>query len=128
MDLIQIAFKDNGITVVCLDSTMTRTQRNRGIDDFEESPEISVILISIIVGGLGYLTPTIIIILPSRWQAPLYRLNLIAACMAHITEPQPNPASESQAIDSIHYLGQTRPITTTRYIMHDFFEMKIAEL
>jgi len=43
-------------------------------------------------------------------------------------EPQFNPAAESQAIDRIHRLGQTRPVTTTRYIMRDSFEMKIVEL
>ena len=54
MDLIEITFKDNGITFVRLDGTMTRTQRNRVMEDFEKSPEISVILISIMAGGLGY--------------------------------------------------------------------------
>ena len=54
MDLIEIAFKDNGITFVRLDGTMTRTQRNRVMEDFEKSPEILVILISIMAGGLGY--------------------------------------------------------------------------
>ena len=43
MGLIEIAFKDNGITFVFLDSTMTSTQRNRVMDDFEKSPEISII-------------------------------------------------------------------------------------
>ena len=54
MDLIGITFKDNGITFVRLNETMTCTQRNSVIDDFEESPKISVILISIIAGDLGY--------------------------------------------------------------------------
>ena len=66
MDLIEITFKDNGITFVRLDGTMTRTQRNSVMDDFEKSPEISVILISIIARGLGYLTPTVIIFLFSH--------------------------------------------------------------
>jgi SNF2 family DNA or RNA helicase len=108
MDLIEIAFKDNGINFVRLDGSMTRTQRNRVMEDFERAPEISVILISIMAGGLG--------------------LNLTAACKAYVMEPQFNPAAESQAIDRIHRLGQTRPVTTTRYIMRDSFEMKIVEL
>ncbi|RPA94496.1 hypothetical protein L873DRAFT_1701063 [Choiromyces venosus 120613-1] len=108
MDLIEIAFKDHGITFVRLDGTMTRTQRNRVMEDFEKAPEISVILISIMAGGLG--------------------LNLTAACKAYVMEPQFNPAAEAQAIDRVHRLGQTRPVTTTRYIMRDSFEMKIVEL
>ena len=42
--------------------------------------------------------------------------------------PQFNPALESQAIDHMHRLGQTRCVTRTRYIMLDSFEMKIFEL
>ncbi|PWW73120.1 P-loop containing nucleoside triphosphate hydrolase protein [Tuber magnatum] len=108
MDLIEIAFKDNSISFVRLDGSMTRAQRNRVMEDFGKAPEISVILISIMAGGLG--------------------LNLTAACKAYVMEPQFNPAAESQAIDRIHRLGQTRPVTTTRYIMRDSFEMKIVEL
>ena len=35
MDLIEIAFKHNRITFVRLDGTMTCTQRNRVMEDFE---------------------------------------------------------------------------------------------
>ena len=55
MNFIEIAFKDNGITFVRLGSTITRTQINRVMEDFEKSPEISIILISIMAGGLGYI-------------------------------------------------------------------------
>jgi len=67
MDIIEIASKDNGTTSVHPDGAMTRTQRNRVMEDFEKSPEISIILISIMDGGPQvYLTPTVIIIPPSR--------------------------------------------------------------
>jgi len=52
---IKIAFKDNDITFVHLDCTMTDTQRNRVMEDSEKSVEISIILISIMTGGLGYI-------------------------------------------------------------------------
>ncbi|PUU82647.1 hypothetical protein B9Z19DRAFT_1061671 [Tuber borchii] len=69
IDLIEIEFKDNGITFVSQDANMTRTQINRVMENFEKCPEISIILISIMAGGLG--------------------LHLVAnlACKAHITEP-----------------------------------------
>ena len=51
----EIAFKDSGITLVRLDGTLTRTQRNSPMEDFEKSPEISIILISIMAGGLEYI-------------------------------------------------------------------------
>lgn len=37
-------------------------------------------------------------------------------------EPQWNPMAEEQALDRIHRLGQTRPVTTIRYIMKDTWE------
>ncbi|PUU73864.1 P-loop containing nucleoside triphosphate hydrolase protein [Tuber borchii] len=87
---------------------MTRTQRNSVKADFEKSQEISIILISIMAGGLGF--------------------NLTAVCKAYIIEPLPNPAAESQEIDHIHCIGQTWPATSTRYVMRGSFEMKIVEL
>ena len=43
-------------------------------------------------------------------------------------EPQFNPASEAQAIDRIHRLGQKREVVCVRYIMEDSFEKKIVDL
>ena len=43
-------------------------------------------------------------------------------------EPQFNPASEAQAIDRIHRLGQKRQVVCVRYIMEDSFEEKIVKL
>lgn len=46
----------------------------------------------------------------------------------YVMEPQFNPAAEAQAIDRIHRLGQTRPVTTVRFIMSNSFEGKILQL
>ena len=37
-------------------------------------------------------------------------------------EPQWNPMLEEQALDRIHRIGQTKPVTTIRYIIKDSFE------
>lgn len=37
-------------------------------------------------------------------------------------EPQWNPALEEQALDRIHRIGQTRPVTTVRFIIENSFE------
>jgi SWI/SNF-related matrix-associated actin-dependent regulator of chromatin subfamily A3 len=37
-------------------------------------------------------------------------------------EPQWNPMSEDQALDRIHRIGQTKEVTTVRYIMKGSFE------
>lgn len=56
MDLIEIAFNENGIRFVRLDGRLSRAQRNQAIATFREDPEIEVILVSLMAGGLGWLS------------------------------------------------------------------------
>lgn len=50
------------------------------------------------------------------------RLDLTAASRVHLLEPQWNPSVEDQALARAHRLGQTRPVTTLRYIMKNSIE------
>lgn len=43
-------------------------------------------------------------------------------------EPQWNPMSESQALDRIYRLGQTKEVTTIRYIMKGSWEEQVLKL
>ncbi|KAF4625000.1 hypothetical protein G7Y89_g13166 [Cudoniella acicularis] len=108
LDLIQLAFRENGITYVRLDGKMSRNARGAAMETFRDDPNIQVILVSITAGGLG--------------------LNLTAANKVYVMEPQYNPAAEAQAVDRVHRLGQNRPVETVRYIMNDSFEEKMLEL
>ncbi|SLM40972.1 snf2 family domain-containing protein [Lasallia pustulata] len=108
LDLIQVALEDNQIKYVRLDGRMTRVQRTAALDAFRDDPEVPVILVSIMAGGLG--------------------LNLTSGSKVYVMEPQFNPAAEAQAIDRIHRLGQKREVTTTRFIMRDSFEEKMLDL
>lgn len=108
LDLIQIALEDNKFSFVRLDGKMSRTQRGVALDTFRDDDSVRVILVSISAGGLG--------------------LNLTTASKVYVMEPQYNPAAEAQAIDRIHRLGQTREVTTTRFIMAGSFEEKMLEL
>lgn len=108
LDLIGIALDDNHIKYTRLDGQMTRTKRTAALDAFRDDPDVPVILISIGAGGLG--------------------LNLTAGSKVYVMEPQFNPAAEAQAIDRVHRLGQTREVTTTRFIMDGSFEEKMLEL
>ena len=87
---------------------MSREARNRSLTLFDTDPSITIILVSIGAGGLG--------------------LNLTKANKAFVMEPQFNPAAEAQAVDRIHRLGQTRPVTIKRFVMGDSFEEKMVEL
>lgn len=108
LDLIELALKAVNITFSRLDGSMTRAARTSAMDSFRDDPNVHVILVSIMAGGLG--------------------LNLTAGNSVYVMEPQYNPAAEAQAIDRVHRLGQKRPVRTVRYIMRGSFEEKMLEL
>jgi SWI/SNF-related matrix-associated actin-dependent regulator of chromatin subfamily A3 len=49
-------------------------------------------------------------------------LDITAASRAYIMEPQWNPTVEEQALARIHRMGQTKEVTTIRYVMKGTFE------
>ncbi|KAK4678091.1 hypothetical protein QC764_0051630 [Podospora pseudoanserina] len=108
LDLIEIALDDAGITHSRLDGKMTRNARNQAMEAFRDDPNVQVILVSIMAGGMG--------------------LNLTAGNSVFVMEPQFNPAAEAQAVDRVHRLGQKRPVRTVRYIMSGSFEEKMIAL
>ncbi|KAI9935014.1 hypothetical protein AWENTII_005436 [Aspergillus wentii] len=109
LDLIEIAFRDNGITgFTRLDGTMTLAARNKALEEFHSNNKITVLLATIGAGGVG--------------------LNLTSASNVYIMEPQYNPAAVAQAVDRVHRLGQTREVTTVQFIMKGSIEEKIFEL
>lgn len=108
LDLIQIALANAGLSYVRLDGKMTRQKRNASLDAFRDDPGTTIILISIMAGGLG--------------------LNLTTGSKVYVMEPQFNPAAEAQAVDRVHRLGQKREVTCTRYIMEDSFEENMLKL
>ncbi|KAF2450267.1 hypothetical protein P171DRAFT_426694 [Karstenula rhodostoma CBS 690.94] len=108
LDLIEIALSRNNHKYVRLDGRMPREARNRSLEAFDKDDSVTIILVSIGAGGLG--------------------LNLTKANNAFVMEPQFNPAAEAQAVDRVHRLGQTRPVTIKRFIMEGSFEEKMLDL
>jgi hypothetical protein len=53
---------------------------------------------------------------------PMPRLDLTAASVAYLLEPQWNPMMEEQALCRIHRLGQTKEVKTIRYRIKGSFE------
>jgi len=85
----------------------TRDRQAR-VEQFQNDPNAKLFLISLKAGGLG--------------------LNLHAAEYVYLLDPWWNPAVESQAIDRVHRIGQTRHVFAYRLIARDTVEEKVLDL
>ncbi len=82
-------------------------KREKVIERFKEGDD-PVFLISLKAGGFG--------------------LNLTEADYCFLLDPWWNPATEAQAIDRTHRIGQTRPVNVYRMIARETIEEKVAAL
>jgi superfamily II DNA or RNA helicase len=82
--------------------------RARRVERFQRDPECRLFLISLKAGGLG--------------------LNLTAAEYVFLLDPWWNPASEAQAIDRTHRIGQDKKVFAYRLIAKNTVEEKVLEL
>jgi len=94
-----------GIGYCYLDGRTRR--RDRVLERFREG-EDPVFLISLKAGGFG--------------------LNLTEADYCFLLDPWWNPATEAQAIDRTHRIGQTRPVMVYRMIAANTIEEKVVAL
>ncbi|ORX56292.1 hypothetical protein DM01DRAFT_1366733 [Hesseltinella vesiculosa] len=103
LDLIGVALDTKNIPFVRYDGAMTRTQRDNAVAKFTSNADPSaVMLISLKAGGVG--------------------LNLTCASRIVLMDPWWNFATEAQAIDRVHRLGQTEEVIVTRFIIKDTVE------
>ena len=88
---------------------LTGRTRNRALPvDRFQAGDVPLFLISLKAGGLG--------------------LNLTAAEYVFLLDPWWNPASEAQAIDRTHRIGQNKKVFAYRLIAKDTVEEKVLEL
>jgi len=52
----------------------------------------------------------------------MHSLDITAASRVYIVEPQWNPTVEEQALARVHRMGQTKEVTTIRFVMEGSFE------
>jgi SWI/SNF-related matrix-associated actin-dependent regulator of chromatin subfamily A3 len=97
LDLVGIALASLYHPYTRVDGTMPSTQRQAAITSFATDPSVRTILISLRCGSNG--------------------LNLTAANHVLLMEPQWNPMLEDQALDRVHRIGQTKEVTTVRYVV-----------
>ncbi|KAF8167732.1 SNF2 family DNA-dependent ATPase [Crassisporium funariophilum] len=108
LDKVEDALEAAGIKYDRLDGTMKRDDRTRAMEALKHDPACEVLLVSLKAGGVG--------------------LNLTAAQRVYLMDPYWNPAVENQAVDRIHRLGQTRPVTTIKFIIENSIEARLLEV
>jgi superfamily II DNA or RNA helicase len=85
-----------------------RTRRRERVLEHFRTGDYPVFLISLKAGGFG--------------------LNLTEADYCFLLDPWWNPATENQAIDRTHRIGQTRPVMIYRLLARDTIEEKVVAL
>lgn len=106
IESIQTKLDEEGVDYV----TMTGATRNRQqlVDRFQQDPGCRVFLLTLKTGGVG--------------------LNLTAADTIFIYDPWWNVASENQAIDRAHRMGQVNKVHAYKLISEGSIEEKILQL
>jgi SNF2 family DNA or RNA helicase len=106
LEIVSERLQHEGIPYISL--TGKTTKREQVVSKFQQDETIRVFLISLKAGGTG--------------------LNLTAADYVFIIDPWWNPATENQAIDRVHRIGQTKKIIATRLICRNSIEERMMEL
>ncbi|RKP34364.1 SNF2 family N-terminal domain-containing protein, partial [Dimargaris cristalligena] len=102
------ALTAEGIQFVLLDGSLSHVQRERVLHTFKNDPNCTVFLLSLRAGGTG--------------------LNLTCASRVFLMDPWWNTAIESQAIDRVYRLGQSRPVDVVRFIVKGSVEERMLEI
>lgn len=105
LDLARARLSEAGVRTVTLDGSTRK--RDEVIERFRNG-EADVFLISLKAGGVG--------------------LNLTEADTVILLDPWWNPASEAQAIDRTHRIGQRKPVHVIRMIALGTIEEKVLDL
>ena len=108
LDLCEQLCKEEGFQYFRLDGSTTSKKRKQIIQQFQESTQPSVFLISLKAGGIG--------------------LNLTQASYVFHMDPWWNPAVEAQATDRTHRIGQKQPVFSFRLVMQGTVEQKMIAL
>jgi superfamily II DNA or RNA helicase len=87
---------------------MTATRRQQVVDEFTRASGHAILLSQIQAGGIG--------------------LNLQAASVVIICEPQIKPTMESQAVARLHRMGQVRKVQVHRILAVDSVDQRMLEI
>ncbi len=108
MDAAEETFAKRGIRYSSIRGDQTRTARQRNIDAFVNDPDVAIAVCSLTAAGVG--------------------LNLQVASNVVLAELSWTDAEQTQAIDRVHRIGQSDPVTAWRIIAAQTIDTRIAEL
>ncbi len=108
MDTAEEIFAKRGIRYTSIRGDQTPKARTEAIDAFVNDPEVAVIVCSLTAAGVG--------------------INLQVASNVVLAELSWTDAEQTQAIDRVHRIGQTEPVTAWRIIAAQTIDTRIAEL
>jgi SNF2 family DNA or RNA helicase len=108
MDTAEEIFARRGVGATSIRGDQTRTARDKAIDSFVNDADTQVIVCSLTAAGVG--------------------INLQVASDVVLAELSWTNAEQTQAIDRVHRIGQTMPVTAWRIIAAQTIDARIAEL
>jgi superfamily II DNA or RNA helicase len=108
MDAAEEFFAQRGVRHASVRGDQTPAVRQRNIDSFVNDPDVAVAVCSLTAAGVG--------------------LNLQVASNVVLAELSWTNAEQTQAIDRVHRIGQTDPVTAWRIIAAQTIDARIAEL
>ena len=108
MDIAEGVFEKRGIRYTSIRGGQTSATRQTAIDAFTADPDVAVIVCSLTAAGVG--------------------VNLQASSNVVLAELSWTNAEQTQAIDRVHRIGQTEPVTAWRVIAAQTIDTKVAEL
>lgn len=108
MDQAERTFAERGLRYASIRGEQTRTVRDRNVKAFQTDPDVAIAVCSLTAAGVG--------------------LNLQVASNMVLAELSWTAAEQTQAIDRIHRIGQSEPVTAWRVIAAQTIDATIAEL
>jgi SNF2-related domain/Helicase conserved C-terminal domain len=108
MDSASALLESRGIRYASVRGDQPPAVRQCNIDAFVNDPDVAIVVCSLTAAGVG--------------------LNLQVASNVVLAELSWTNAEQTQAIDRVHRIGQTEPVTAWRIIAAQTIDAKIAEL
>jgi SNF2 family DNA or RNA helicase len=108
MDIAEETFTRRGLKHVSIRGDQSPKAREKAITSFVNDPDVQVIVCSLAAAGVG--------------------VNLQVASNVVLAELSWTDAEQTQAIDRVHRIGQSDPVTAWRIIAAQTIDTRIAEL